>query len=282
MNQQISPASDFRKRIGVDIGRKMPLESAIDWAASRDVRFIDICLESDRTLLRDKQRLLAAGKSLKEKRITVGLHTLSAINTAETGPFVGEAVDAYLSEYISAAGSIGAKSIVVHAGLHFTSDHAARREASIERLKKASELAEKAGVVLLLENMNREPAEAEVHYLASDLEECRWYFERLRSPALRWTFTVNHAHQYSEGIEGFLDGLDFARCDEVRLADCRGAIEEHLPPGQGTIDFEAMFASIERRGYVGHYMQAFGTVDDMDGGRDTFTELAMKGLHGER
>ena len=108
-----------------------------------------------------------------------------------------------------------------------------------------------------------------MHYLAHDLEECHYYFDRLDSPALGWSFTVNHAHIQPNRIDAFMKGLDMKRCGEVRLADCRGTHEEHLRPGEGTIDFPAMFAAIEKSGYRGHYMQAFGSLDDMLKGRQT-------------
>ena len=61
-----------------------------------------------------------------------------------------------------------------------------------------------------------------------------------------------------EGIDGFLDNLDIRRCGEVRVADCRGTIEEHLKPGAGTIDFGAMFRRLERMSYRGHFTTASG------------------------
>lgn len=37
---------NLRERIGVDIGRRMRLEEAVDWAAAHAVRFIDVELDS--------------------------------------------------------------------------------------------------------------------------------------------------------------------------------------------------------------------------------------------
>jgi len=135
-------------------------------------------------------------------------------------------------------------------------------------LHSASALAERAGARLLLENLNREPEHAEVRYLAHNLEECREYFGRIQSPNLGWAFTVNHAHLVPEGIDGFLDAMDLGRCGEVRLADSHGRYEEHLRPGEGSIDFTRMFSRIEGGGYRGHYMMAFGALDDMLKGRE--------------
>jgi sugar phosphate isomerase/epimerase len=264
-------------RIGVDINQKLALEPAVEWAVKHAVPYIDLCLDQTPELLeRGSTRLAKARKLLEKNGIQLGLHTLSAVNIAETSPFVTSAADAYLAAYLDAAKKLGAGWIVVHGGYHFGSDKRARMDAAVARIAKACRAAERKGVRLLLENLNPEPEQAEVHYLCNDLEECRYYFGKLDSPALGWSFTVNHAHIRPNRVEEFLQKLDLKRCGEVRLADCRGTHEEHLRPGEGTIDFPAMFAAIEASGYRGHYMQAFGGLDDMLKGRETLAALATK------
>ena len=265
-------------RIGVDINQKLPLESAVEWAVKHKVPYIDLCLDQTPELLqKGSTRWRKARTQLEKAGIKLGLHTLSAVNIAETSPYVSEATDGYLAAYMSAAQHLGAGWIVVHGGYHFGSDKQARMDAAVARIARAAKAAEKRKVKLLLENLNPEPERAEVHYLCADLEECRYYFDRLDSPALGWSFTVNHAHIQPNSIPHFMSGLDMKRCGEVRLADCRGTHEEHLRPGEGTIDFPAMFAAIEKSGYRGHYMQAFGSLDDMLKGRQTLSELGDKG-----
>ena len=201
-------------------------------------------------------------------RIHLGLHSASAVNVAETSPLLADGAEQYLQTYIDLAGRLGAEWIVVHGGYHFTGDYAARRAASLERLQRAAAHAERSGARLLLENLNREPEHAEVRYLAHNLEECREYFGRIQSPNLGWAFTVNHAHLVPEGIDGFLDAMDLGRCGEVRVADSHGRYEEHLRPGEGTIDFKAMFTRLESSGYRRHYTMAFGSLDDKIKARD--------------
>jgi sugar phosphate isomerase/epimerase len=271
--------SGLLDRIGVDINQKLPLERAIAWAIEHKVTYIDLCLDQTPELLeKSSPRLASARRHLEANGIRLGLHTLSAVNIAETSPFAASAADAYLAAYLDAAQRLGAGWIVVHGGYHFTSDRKARMEAAVARIARAAKAAEKKKAKILLENLNPEPERAEVHYLCADLEECRYYFDRLDSPALGWSFTVNHAHIRPNTIEDFLKNLDLTRCGEVRLADCRGTHEEHLKPGEGTIDFPAVFAAIEKSGYRGHYMQAFGSLDDMLWGRDTLAGLAERGL----
>jgi sugar phosphate isomerase/epimerase len=266
----------LRERIGVDFGGKMRLEEALKWAAANEFSYADVCVDNPPNALEtfDEARVRAVRAALDRDGIRLGLHTLSAVNVAETSPFLREAVDEYLRAYVDLAVRLGAGWIVVHAGYHFTGDYERRKEAALDRLRRAADHAERVGAQLLLENMNREPDDAEVRYLAHDVAECRYYFDQLTSPHLGWAYTVNHAHMLPEGIAGFTRLFDLGRCGEVRLADNRGDREEHLRPGEGTIDFKAMFDQIEGAGYRKHYMMAFGSIDDMKAGRETLLATA--------
>ena len=269
----------LKERIGVDLGGKRALEDGLAWAAAHDVRYVDACLEGAPGHLNAPakltvERIKAVRGACERHGIHLGLHSSSAVNIAETSPLLAEAADQYLATYIEAAGRLGAEWVVVHGGYHFTGDFPARITASIERLERAADRAASTGVKLLLENLNREPEHAEIRYLAHNLEECREYFSRIPSPALGWAFTVNHAHLVPEGIDGFLDAMDVARCGEVRLADSHGKWEQHLKPGQGTIDFARMFKRLEGGGYRGHYMMAFGSLEDMLAGREWLVRAA--------
>jgi sugar phosphate isomerase/epimerase len=266
---------DLKQRIGVDTGNKLAIEDAIRWAASNDVRFLDVQCEFPPNDHRDVHRRAAGVRALVEETgIHLGLHTLSGVNIAERSPFVADAADEYLRHYIDLQVATGAQWVIVHAGYHFTDDYEARREAGLERLKRAADYAERKGALLLLENTNREPKDAEVQYLACTIEECLYYLGNLTSPNLRFSFTANHAHLYEEGIAGFVDALDMTRTSEVRLADNHGDVEIHLKPGEGNIDFGDMFRRIEDAGFTGHYMNQFGSLDDMLEARDYLVEKA--------
>ena len=269
----------FRDRIGIDLGRKLRLEDGIEWAGRHGVRYIDIQLDTAENALPtfDDARARKVRALADKHGVTIGLHTLSAVNVAEYSPFVADAADAYLKSYIDVYTKLGASWIVVHAGYHFTSDKELRMEAGLARLKRVVEYAEKRNALILLENLNKEPAEAEVHYLAHTVDEWRYYFERIQSPNFKLSFTVNHAHLVPEGIAGFVDALDMRQVDEVRLADCfRNGHEVHLAPGEGDVDFGDAFRRIEAKGFKGHYTNAFGSLDDMLAARDTLAEIARR------
>jgi sugar phosphate isomerase/epimerase len=265
------------ERIGVDVGRKLPLEEAVSWAAAHRVRFIDVQLDTrpNAIVTFDDARAGALRGNCERHGLHLGLHTSSAVNVAEYAPYVGDAVERYLEAYVDAARRLGAEWIVMHAGFHFTSDRDQRMQTGRERLKRIVAYAESKGALILLENLNKEPAEAEVHYLAHTVEEWRYYFDAIQSPAFKLSFTANHAHLVPEGVAGFVDAIDVNRVEELRLADCfRNGHEVHLPPGQGDLDFGDMFRRIEAKGFRGHYMNAFGSLDDMVRDRDELVRLA--------
>jgi sugar phosphate isomerase/epimerase len=267
----------LRDRIGIDIGRKLKLEDAIDWAARHGVRCIDIELDTGPNAFTtfDAARSKTVRDACVRGNVQLGLHTSSAVNVAEYAPLLSEAADAYLRAYIDAAEKLDAKGIVAHAGFHFTSDMDDRMQAGLDRLQRIVAYAETKGRRLLLENLNKEPPDAEVHYLAHTLDEWRWYYERIDSPALALAFTANHAHLVPEGVAGFVDAMPMDRVVEVRLADCfRNGPEQHLRPGHGNFDFADLFQRLDDKGFAGHYMNAFGSLDDMLAGRDY---LAMLG-----
>ncbi len=274
-------AMSLRDRIGVDIGRKLSLEDAIAWAAEHSVCFVDVQLDSGANALGtiDEARGATVRAGCERHGIHLGLHTASAVNVAEYAPYVGDAVERYLEAYVDASRRLGAEWIVVHAGFHFTSDRDERMQAGRERLQRLAAYAERMGALILLENLNKEPPEAEVHYLAHTVEEWQFYIDAIQSPALRLSFTANHAHLVPEGVAGFIDAIDMARVAEVRLADCwRNGHEQHLKPGAGDLDFAEMFRRVEAAGFRGHYMNAFGSLDDMLRGRDDLVRLAAAGL----
>jgi len=262
--------SDLKSRIGVDIGRRAKLEDGLAWAAVNEVFYVDIQLDSGANAIEtfDEARCESVKEMCQSNNIHLGLHTLSGVNMAEYSNLFRQAADDYLRGYIDMAIRLDAEWIVVHAGFHFTADYEQRKQASLERLQRASSYAEDKGVHLLLENMNREPEDAEVNYLGYSLEECLFYFENLRSANLHWTFTINHATLVPEGIDGFLDTFGIDRMREVRVADNLGDKEHHMFPGEGSIDFRSLFSRLEGMGYTGHYTNGFGTLDDMIRGRD--------------
>jgi sugar phosphate isomerase/epimerase len=267
---------NLESRIGIDLGRKIKLEDGIEWAHQNGVQYVDCELDVAPNALPSftPERCAVVRDKLKKYGVKLGLHTLSAVNTAEYSPFVSEAVDAYLKAYIDTAKNLSAGWIVIHGGYHFTGDYDVRMKAGLDRINRIADYAERCKIPLLLENLNKEPDDAEVHYIPHNLEECQFFLNQISSPYVRWSFTINHAHLVPEGIVGHVNNLDMRRCGEVRIADNKGDKEEHLQIGEGNINFADVFNLIESSGFTGHYMNAFGSLDDMLLGRNRLARIA--------
>lgn len=268
----------FIDRIGIDVGRKLPVEDAVAWAGRNGVKAIDVQCDIAPNALEsfDEARCAAVVAACDRHGVKLALHTLSAVNVAEVSPFLRQAADRYLAAYVDLASRLAAKWVIVHGGYHFTSDRDLRKAAAIERLAHAARHAEAKGVLLLLENLNGEPERAEVHYMPDTLADTAEFLDRVASPALRWSFTINHAHYDPIGIKGFVEGMDFSRCGEVRVADNNGLYELHMHPGTGTVDFVEMFRLIEATGYRGPYTCGWGTIEQMLEGRQYLAEKARE------
>ncbi len=269
----------LKERIGVDLASRVPLEEGIEWAARNQVYYIDTQTDFAPNAMEtfDDSRCKGVREACEHHGIHLGLHTLSGVNVAEISPYCRDAVDEYLKAYIDLSQKVGAEWIVVHGGYHFTSCRKVRMQAAIERLQRMAAYAENKGAKLLLENLNWEPVHAEVNYMPVTPAECRIFFNAIQSPAVKWSFTANHAHFLpGVGIENYIDAMDFSLCHEVRLADNNGSYEIHQQPGEGTIDFGALFKKIEELGYQGHYTNGFGNIDEMILGRDYMIEQAIR------
>lgn len=267
-----------RERFGFNAPAGQPLEAAVAWAGAHGFTSVDFNADrgpNDLAAFDDARvaalRDLAAGHGVR-----YGIHTSSAVNVAEVAPFVGEAVDEYLAANVRLAARLGAAWVIVHGGFHF-GDTTRRREAAVARLERLLEVAADARIPLWFENHNVEPEHAEIHYIPDDVAEMRWYLEApgLRdSPWFRWTLNAGHAELVPDRVGGFLAAFGVARIAQVRLMDNPGTYELHLKPGDGVLDFPALFRQIEGAGYTGPYCLDFpGTEGDRIAVRDAWSRL---------
>lgn len=263
-------------RIGYDAGATN-LEDALGTAATHGIHYLDFNADIGPNRLDNwsQERVHGVRESCRRNGIRLSLHTASSVNIAEYSPHVDDAVDQYLRSNIDLAHRLDCEGVVVHGGYHFSSQLEARMSASLERLKRSVGYAEGQGVALFLENLNFEPDNAEIHYLAHTVEECRFYFDAISSDYFGWAFTVNHANLVPEGIGGFLDAFGVGRIGEVRLADNLGDREVHLNPGEGNIDFPAVFRRLESSGYAKFYTMAFGSMEDKLKARQEFGRYGL-------
>jgi sugar phosphate isomerase/epimerase len=269
--------ADLKYRMGTGPGGPN-LEDGLAWAASNDFHFLDFNADHGANALAtwSADRIRAVRQYCEEHDLHLGIHTLSAVNVAEFSPYMSEAVDAYIRANVDLGRQLGVAHVITHAGLHQSSELDLRKAASLEHLSRAADYASRAGVALLLENLNVEPPEAEVHYMGHSVQELAVYWEKIPAAGLKWGMSANHTHLLPGDFDAFLDAFGVERIGLVLVADNRGKYEEHLLPGQGTMDFSKLFKRLEGDGYRGPYMLTFGNREQKIAGRDYLLQEFLK------
>jgi sugar phosphate isomerase/epimerase len=251
-----------------------PLEDSIRWAVAHGFTRVDFNADTPvnypATFTPVRTRLvrdLLAGHG-----VTLGLHTLSAVNMAEITPVLHAAADAYLRQNFDLAVALGASYVICHGGFHFGQDREARFQTALDRMRRAAGWAAERNIDIYFENHNKEPDDAEIHYLPRDVAETRRFFATIASPRFKWAFNVGHAYLVPDGFDGFLDAFGAANIGQVRLNDTHGRYEEHLIPGAGIVDFRHVFQRLAALGYTGPFTLDFGTAEDRAAWRTTFAD----------
>jgi len=138
---------------------------------------------------------------------------------------------------------VGSTHLAVLSGLGPQTSERAQRAAFIENLRWAAERAEKAGVVLLLESVDRNRLPG---MLLHHIGDAREIVTAVGSPAVRLIFDTAHI----QAMDGDLIVNLEAAWDDVaivQLADTPGRLE----PGTGEVDFDAVVALLKRRRFKG-------------------------------
>jgi sugar phosphate isomerase/epimerase len=262
------------ERFGFDAPKEIPIEDSIAWAGQNGFGYIDFQadLPPNDVASFDAARVRRVRALCDMHRVATGIHTSSAVNNAALVPAMAGAVSGYLLSNLELAGRLGCGWIVAHGGYHF-GDAQRRQAAAVEQLERLVSRAERTGVTIFLENHNKEPDRAEIHYMPHNVEETHSFFEAIGSPELKWAFNVAHAHLVPEDWSGFLDAFGVEQIGQVRLNDNMGTHEVHLVPGEGNIDFQAVFAALRVRGYRGWFSLGFGDGQDKVRIRDWFVSL---------
>ena len=122
------------------------------------------------------------------------------------------------------------------------------------------EVAEKFGVVLLAENLHSR--------FSRDVRNVARLVEAVGSEHFGWCLDVGHMHIAGFSPETLGECASAPR--SLHLHDNFGKNDDHMIPGAGKIDFDALIAALRRVGYAGDcVLEAFSEVyNAKDGDRD--------------
>jgi sugar phosphate isomerase/epimerase len=127
---------------------------------------------------------------------------------------------------------------------------------SVESLTRVWERCQERGLTLVLET----PLP---HLLGGQPDDFTWILGRLPSRGTSVCVDTSHA---TLG-RCLLESLDrhAGRLAHIQASDNRGTTDDHLPPGDGVIDWERLIRTLEAIGYQGVFMLEVAGNGDIDG-----------------
>lgn len=185
----------------------------------------------------DHKTLKSFGSRLADEGLRVTIHApFFDLNPGSHDPGIEAITRKRFHQTLDVADSLGAKLIVFHPGFdrwRYEKQPELWHEKSLDFWPPMIERAEQIECVMTLENIFEDSPDT----LATLLNQ-------LDSPWLGHCFDVGHWKLFSEtSIDQWFDTLGH-HTRHIHLHDNRGKIDDHLPIGQGIIDFDALFAQI--------------------------------------
>ncbi|MEW6335131.1 MAG: sugar phosphate isomerase/epimerase family protein, partial [Thermodesulfobacteriota bacterium] len=229
-----------------------PMEEYFSFAKENGFPWIELSCNNPNNFL-DKwtpARIDGIKRLRDQAGVRYGLHSASFVNAAEIEPTVRKAVQRHLIDYVNLAHDLEAEYVVLHFGYHFSlfMDHVF--ECLINTYKPVVELAEKYGLPIGIENMNKIHEEAEIAYLGVTIEELARVFNAIPSKHFGLTLDIAHASLLPGGSESFIDAFP-DRIISAHVSDNDMVLDRHLPVGNGKIDFKGVFAKLMKIGFKG-------------------------------
>ncbi len=184
-----------------------------------------------------------------------------------------------LVQATAAAQRIGSRQLAVLGGAFADQPIGPQREAFVQNLRIAADLAARDGIVLCLETLNGHTVPGMLlHHMPDALAVVR----AVDHPAVRLIFDTAHVQAMDGDV---LHPMEQAwdHIEIVQLADCPGRLE----PGTGQVDFAGVLQRLARGGYQGLVELEHGWaqpgVESEQRGLDTLRRLdaaALKSLKG--
>ncbi len=215
---------------------------------------MDLFAREQRLDLLTPNRIRKIKELAREAGISMSLHLPYCLNPAALIPEISQAGMDYFKRAFGLAAALGVRWVTAHPGYYqgLASWEWMRREAMsclAGFLREILAICEETGIAIALENNAGSPENGQFFSLGSSVDDFRLLFEQLGSPYLRMCLDTGHANT-AEGVLPYLDAFP-DKILNIHIHDNNGIIDDHLPPGQGTIDWRAVCDRLARSSFKG-------------------------------
>lgn len=227
-----------------------PIEDVLPYIADHGFRAIEVST-APRHLRLDAAAIEDVGRRIREAGLRVhSLHAPFGHDVNFTSPDAGQRREALarLEQAAEALRMLGGGLYVMHPGgedQRWIWDRDHRLQLSVEGLTTVWEQCRQRGLTLVVET----PLP---HLLGGQVEDFAWILARLPDEDVGVCLDTSHTSLGGclfEVIERF-----GPRLVHVQASDNHGHADDHLPPGEGVIDWPRLVHALERVGYAGVFM----------------------------
>ncbi|UFS72371.1 sugar phosphate isomerase/epimerase [Geomonas sp. RF6] len=186
-----------------------------------------------------RQEFLSIAQELKSAGLSCTIHApFMDLNPGSLERLVREATMLRFGQVLDAASVLEPEVIVFHPGFdrwRYGEATDKWREHSVGVWQVVLEHAKRIGATVAIENIFEE-----------EPSTLKSLFEEVEDPRFRHCFDVGHWNLFKKvGMEEWFEALG-DRIAEVHIHDNSGLKDEHLPIGEGGIDFELFFSLMQR------------------------------------
>lgn len=224
---------------------------------------IEVCSFPKHLDYHDRGRVEAAAARIRELHLEAySFHAPFAehIDLSSPDPMRVEASIREMFIAAEAASLMGARYFVIHPGPETgrvpSEQYVARMETVARALDIISRRCRELGVGLVLEN--KLP-----HLFAGDVRDLLWLLGAMQGEGVGLCLDTGHAY-----LSGYLGTVAYKLAGHlwmVHASDNKGSFDDHLPPGEGAIDWESLLARLSKTRFLGALILEMAGEDDVDG-----------------
>lgn len=263
--------------LSTGIAYRRPILEVLETIASAGFRVLEISTAPAHLNLEDTAGLRALASRMRDLDLRAyALHAPFGpdLNISSHDPAVRERSLEHLVKAADALQLLGGRLYVVHPGgedQRWVWDRERRLEWSVAMLERLWKACNERGLVLVLET----PLP---HLLGGQLADFAWILERL--PPEGTGVCVDTSHTALGGTLFEAIARFSARLVHVQASDNRGVSDDHLPPGDGVLHWDAVVAALVAAGYRGVFMMEVSGEDEVGDRASRSMAFARRALDG--
>lgn len=244
------------------------LENSLSWAEENNFQLIEIVAENNHTI--DEETLPLVKEMLSSYRLEYTVHCpFSDINISSLNKSIRKESIRQVKYSIYAVNEIGGKLLTFHPGRHSSATSKVRdgtKKILFESLKEISDYNKDFGVTIALENM---PDTFITTMRVS--QEVLEVLENDELSGIKHTMDVGHLETNNVDIGRYIHDLR-EYLVHIHLHDNFGEFDNHLPLGEGNINFPLIFRALKDIGYQGRIILEMTKTEDILKSRDYLLE----------